>query len=328
MFWRWSVVCLAWAGAASPLAAQDWAQEMFKTARHDFGVIAAGAKAEYRFVMTNIYQADVHVDDVWSSCGCTSPRIEKKSLATYEDGAIIASINSDKFRGQRGATLTVSIDKPWRATAQLSVSVYIRGDLTFEPSGANFGSIDAGRSGDAALTVTRWNDSDWRITKVRSDQPWLSAKAVETARDDRQTAYRLQVHLSGDAPPGYLNERLLLVTNDSQAAHVPVVVEGQVLAKVTVNPTALFLGVTKRGQRVSKQIVVRGKQPLKIMSVDADRKSFEWTIPPNQTAKPLQLLPVTFLAGAELGKVERTIRIQTDLQKQPVEIPAYAVVNE
>ena len=328
MFARWSVVWLAWAGAVSPLAAQEWAQEMFKTARHDFGVVAAGAKAEYRFVMSNIYQTDVHVADVSSSCGCTSPRIDKEWLKTYEDGAIVASINSDKFRGQRAATLTVVIDKPSRSVAQLSVSVHIRGDLTFEPAGADFGSIDVGRSGDATLMVTRWNDSDWRISKVHSDQPWLSAKAVEISRDDRQTAYRLQVHLSGDAPPGYLNERLMLVTNDTHAAQVPVAVEGQVMAKITVNPTALFLGVTKPGQRINKQIVIRGKQPLKIVSVDADRKSFEWTLPANQTAKPLQLLPVTFLAGAETGKVERTIRIQTDLQKQPVEIPAYAVVNE
>lgn len=328
MLLRWAVAWLAWAGAVSPLAAQDWAQEMFKTARHDFGVIAAGAKAEYRFVMSNIYQTDVHVAGVWSSCGCTSPRIDKEWLKTYEDGAIVASVNSDTFRGQRGATLTVVIDKPWRSEAQLSVSVYIRGDLTFDPASADFGSIDAGRSGDATLTVTRWNNSDWRINKVRSDQPWLSAKAVEVSRDDRQTAYRLQVHLSGAAPPGYLNERLFLLTNDSQAAQVPVAVEGHVMGKVAVNPTALFLGVTKRGQRVTKQIVIRGKQPLKIVSVDADRKSFEWTLPANQTAKPLQLLPVTFLAGVETGKVERTIRIQTDLQTQPVEIPAYAVVNE
>ena len=35
---------------ASTGSAADWAQKMFSETSHDFGTIARGAKAEYRFV--------------------------------------------------------------------------------------------------------------------------------------------------------------------------------------------------------------------------------------------------------------------------------------
>ena len=45
---------------------------MFKVTEHDFGTVARGAKAEYRFVFENLYMEDVHIAGAYSSCGCTS----------------------------------------------------------------------------------------------------------------------------------------------------------------------------------------------------------------------------------------------------------------
>ena len=44
--------------------AQDWARKMFDKTTHDFGVVARGAKAEYRFVIENIYEEDAHIKSV------------------------------------------------------------------------------------------------------------------------------------------------------------------------------------------------------------------------------------------------------------------------
>jgi len=95
------VIALTLAFSAGPTAlAQDWATKMFETAKHDFGVVARGAKAEYEFVLTNPYVEDVHVAAVRVSCGCTTPRIGKETLKTYEKGAIVASINSERGAGK------------------------------------------------------------------------------------------------------------------------------------------------------------------------------------------------------------------------------------
>ncbi len=39
---------------------QEWAKKMFGgTTTHDFGVVARGAKAEYRFVVENVYNSSI-----------------------------------------------------------------------------------------------------------------------------------------------------------------------------------------------------------------------------------------------------------------------------
>ena len=55
---------------AGPVLAQQWAKDMFETTKHDFGTVARGAKAEFRFELTNRYLEDVHIAGVRSSCGC------------------------------------------------------------------------------------------------------------------------------------------------------------------------------------------------------------------------------------------------------------------
>ncbi len=86
----------------TPCLGQEWARKMFKVTEHDFGTVAAGAKAEYRFVFENLYLEEVHVAGVRTSCGCTTPSIENPTLKTYEKGAIVAKFNTPLFRGQRG----------------------------------------------------------------------------------------------------------------------------------------------------------------------------------------------------------------------------------
>ena len=70
-------------------SAQMWANKMFEATDHDFGVVARNSKQQFRFKLKNIYVEDVHIARVRSSCGCTSPIIEKRTLKTHESGTIL-----------------------------------------------------------------------------------------------------------------------------------------------------------------------------------------------------------------------------------------------
>ena len=313
--------------AGPPAFAQQWAEKMFETTSHDFGSIARGAKAEYEFVLKNIYVKDVHIASVRASCGCTTPRIEKGRLNTYEKGAVIASINSRNFLGRQSATITVTVDEPDYARVQLHVKVHVRSDLVIEPAGVELGSVDRGVAVEKKLLVRCTRSSDWRILEVNSSNPYLSGEVVEKTRRGNQVSYELRVRLKEDAPPGYIKEQLLLITNDQRSGQIPVLVEGRVLSEVAVSPSSLFIGVVPRGQKVTKQLVVRGKKPFRITAVQSDCNCFEFGTSADEAAKPLHLVAVTFVAGDETGKVVKTIRIETDLSGATVELPAYAVVT-
>ncbi len=312
---------------AVPCAAQEWADKMFTARSYDFGSIARGAKAEFAFELTNLYLEDVHIASVRVTCGCTTPRIEKDTLKTYEKGAVIAHINSDRFLGNQGSTIIVTIDKPQNAQVQLHVKVHIFSDVLLEPSSAVLGSVAQGNSAERTISVRYTGRSDWQVKEVRSGNPHLTGTVTETARQGGRITYDLKVVLGKDAPVGYLSESVWLITNDPQTKHIPVPVEGQVVGAISVSPSLLFLGVLQPGQSITKQIVVRGQKPFRIASIRGDCECLKATSPKGEEAKSLYLIPITFTAGEKTGRITQVVYIETDSGQTVLKVPAYAVVG-
>ncbi len=314
--------------AAAPSFGQEWAQKMFKVKDHDFGSVARGAKVEFPFTFENIYMEDVHVSHAYSSCGCTSVRVENPLVKTYEKGNIVATFNTNSFSGQRGATITVVIDRPFYAEVQLQDRGYIRSDVDVQPGSVQFGSIDQGTGYKQFVDVTySGGRDDWKLVGLRSDSPHITAKAYETSRNYGQATYRLEVHVDKAMPAGYLDDHLTLLTNDASAQQIPVLVEGRVTPAISVSPAALFMGVVQPGQEVTKTLVVTSKNPFRILSITCeDPKSFRFDLSKETAGAKLHQIPVTFVANPGAGRVVKTIKIKTDQGEIMPQLDAYAVV--
>ena len=290
------------------------------------GIVSAH-KAEFAFELTNLYLEDVHIASVQASCGCTTPRIEKETLKTYEKGAVIAHINSDRFLGNQGATITVNIDRPFAAQVQLNVKVYVCSDVLLEPSSIALGSVGQGSSVERTIRVQYTGDGDWQILEVRSGNPHLNGTVTEKARQDGRITYELKAVLNKDAPTGYVREHLWLITHDSGTEQIPVPVEGHAQADISVSPSSLFLGVVEPGHTVTKQIVIRGQKPFRISSIRGDCECLQATAPKGQGPKSLYVVPITFTAPNKTGRVAPTIQIETDSGQTVLKVPAFAVVG-
>jgi hypothetical protein len=327
MLRRVSFAALLLSALVSTASAQSWAEKMFPVRTHEFGDVARGATAEFRYELTNLYEEDVHISGIRSSCGCTSPRIEKDTLKTHETSAILAHINTDRFTGQKGATLTVTFDKPYYAEVQLQTRVYIRSDVVFNPGSVEVGAVPEGKAADRQVTVAHAGRSDWKILDVVCPNPHLSATFDEIHRGG-DTRYQISVHLDENAPVGYLHEHIVLKTNDYNRTQVPLLVQGRVEPSIVVSPTTLFMGSVESGQTVTKNIVLRGATPFRIVSIRCADESFKFEIPDSSaTPKTVHVIPVTFVGGASSGKLEQIIRVETDLGTPVPDLPAYAVIQ-
>lgn len=309
---------------SSNATAQQWARKMFEKTSHDFGTIARGAKAEYKFEFKNIFEEDVHIRDVRSSCGCTDPKIVNPSLKTWETGHIVAAFNTRSFQGSHSATLTVVIDKPFPAEVQLQVYGNVRSDVVFQPGSVQFGTVEQGSEVLKRVAVKYAGRDNWQIKDIRSAYPHFEVELDETQRGGRRVSYDLVVRLKASAPPGFVNEQLVLITDDQQNVRIPLDVEGQVRPAVTVSPRQMLLGEVASGAKVSKKLVVRAKQPFKILSIDCDDDCF--TFKTDGEAKKLHLVTAEFAPTEAAGKVRQTIRIRTDLGDAVVTLDAYATI--
>jgi hypothetical protein len=315
----WSLVALAFCGLSmTPVGAQEWARKMFPVTSHNFGTVAKGSKTEYRFEFRNLYQEDLHVVGVRTSCGCTSPSVTKNDLKTHETAEVVASFNTRTFSGQHGATLTVTFDKPFYAEVQLRVAGNIRGDVAFDPPFIDFGNVDLGKGSERQIRISRMGSSPWAITDVRSANPYFEVTLSKPTNTGSQTLYDLVAKLKSTAPAGYVKGQLILVTNDVKATQIPMDVEGRVVAEVTVSPQLLTLGAVTAGQTVTKNVVIRANREFKITGVTCSDGCL--TCEPKTTAARVHILPVTFQAGEIAGKVERELKIATDLGEGAVPV--------
>ncbi|HEX3727848.1 MAG TPA: DUF1573 domain-containing protein [Pirellulales bacterium] len=301
------LVVLASAPSAS---AQDWATKMFNTTSHDFGPVARGSKAQFRFQIKNVYEEDAHIVSVRSSCGCTVPQVTKNDLKTFETSEIIADFNTRDFLGQKTATLTVVFDKPFRADVQLHISGVIRSDVVLQPGAIDLGTIDVGTTVEKKLQVTYAGREDWKILDVKTADPHFEVEISELARGGGKVAYELLIRLTDDAPVGYIKDQLLLVTNDARDRELPVDMQARIVSDITIHPSQLFLGIVHPGQKITKKLVIRGKKPFKILEVQCADKSFLFEMP--KEAKSVHLIPVVFTAGADPGRIDQKISILTD----------------
>jgi len=296
----------------SQVAGQEWAKRMFRETEHDFGTVPRGSKQEYAFRFKNLYKEAVHVADVHSQCGCTTPWIEKDTLASRETGEVRVRLNTKSFLGARGATVTVTIDRPAFAEVQLQVRGHIRSDVVFTPGTVDFGSVVAGEQGAAKLDVAYAGSDHWEIVDVLSANRFLEVELDETTRSGGQVGYHMLVHLKPGAPAGLLQDQLAIVTNDAGGKMLLLPVEGHITSPLTVSPAALFLGAIKPGETVKKRLVVRGNRPFRVVKVQCDDPRFAFDAVTAES-KSLHFVALTFAAGAETGEVSRVIRIETDL---------------
>ncbi len=302
--------------ATLPAAAKEWADKMFDTRVHDFQTVARGAHAEFDFRLRNLYKEPVHIASVRSSCGCTTPTIIKPTLKSWEYGAIRTKFNTRSFLGHKSATITVVIDKPFPAEVQLSVSGYIRQDVVLHPGSVEFGELDAGESSNQRIKVSYAGRGDWAIQDVRVPNDNYDVTFHETNRSGNRVDYEMEVQLTGDVAPGFLNDQIVIVSNDQSMAEIPFMVKGRVLPSVIVSPSALSLGVLSPGQRVTKKLVVRSKREFEVIDVHCDGDCLSFKSPEGR--KKLHFIPVTFTAGDSPGEIMMNITIETDLGQSAV----------
>jgi len=331
-------VCIILIGKC--VAEESWGAALFDTKRHDFGRVALGADAEFHFELTNIYDREVKLTNVRSSCGCTTVALSTSLLKSGETGAVIASLNtSGQHLREKSAVLTVQLETIINGsrkidTVQLFVTGYVRPDVVLTPGSVEFGAVAEGTTAERTLLLEYAGRADWALTKVERSQRFIHAKAEEIRREYGNVTYRITVTLGDNAPVGYVKDILRFTTselrpNTMEPVEIVLPIQGVVTAPIHAKPSPMLVGVLAPGETVTKSIVVRSETPFRITNVTTTDKRFRFTFSDQESM--VQLVSASFSAAHTLPKqpqnVADVIRIFTSDPRQPtITIRAFASV--
>jgi len=295
---------------------QNWAAKMFETTNHDFGSVSRNAKTEHAFVLENIYEEDLHIASVRSSCGCTKPIIGKSTVKTWEKTEITAQLNTRSFIGHKNAAITVTFDRPYYTEVQLMVKGHIRSDIVTEPGEVAFGEIESSTKREIPVRISYAGRGDWQIVDVRGKNDYLSVRMDPPQRRGNLVTYVLNVALSEKAPVGELHDELVVVTNDAIDNEFTLPLIGRVVPPITVAPSLIGLGDITAGQTKQQRFVVKGNKPFKIVDVTCPDSRFQFK--PDIESKAVHVVPFEFVTEAlkdekQLGDFKQTVLVKTDL---------------
>ncbi len=317
------MVFALWASAGFAQSVDaGWAEDMFEKTKYDFGFVARGADASYRFKITNKYTQPVHISNTRTTCGCTAARPSKDLLQSGESAYIEVTMDTRKFTRRKDSNLIVTFDAPQPAEVQIPITAYIRTDVVLTPGMVNFGAIGKGTASQKTIDIAYAGRDDWKITKVESKNPHMAAKVVEKNRGNGRVDYQLVVDLKEDAPVGDLRDQLVLYTDDAKSPRVPVLVEGRVEAEITINPRSVSFGVVSSDENKTVNIVLRGRKPFTIEKIESDSgdPSFEVRLP--KTSKPIHVLPLSINKPKKSGKFAERFTVTIKGMKDPIQFVA------
>lgn len=297
-------------GGDARVRADDWAKKMFVETSHDFRTVAKGAPAEYRFEFKNPYKDAVRVASVKASCGCTTPSVTKNVVGSQETGAIVAKFNTENNIGTKSATITVVFDKPFYSEVLLRIQGKIESDVTCTPSELNFGEIPPGEERVQEVLITHRGPEFWRIRDVLSNCKHVTVSLDTPVVTPDGTRYRMLVKTKSTFPSGPIQERLTLITTETQFDSIDLAINGRVRSGLEVSPASLGLGTLKPGQMAEKKLVIRCDSPFQVLSAKSDDPRFRFEIPEGKNK--LHFVKVTFAADGATGNVSREIKIETD----------------
>ena len=149
------------------------------------------------------------------------------------------------------------------------------------------------------------------ITDVRSKHAYYEVAILERTQLANQVGYKLAVQLKDNIPVGYLQDNLIIVTNDITNQEIKLPVTGKVSAPVTLSPSSLLLGITSPETEINKRLILRADEPFTIESITCDYPGVRFQL--SDEAKKIHIVPVTFTAGLSAQKIQATITAKVNL---------------
>lgn len=92
--------------------------------QHDFGTIAKNSSVTHEFVVKNVGNNPLKIENVKASCGCTVPQWPKEPIPVGGQGIIKVTFNSAGKRGVQNKAITITAN-----TDPINTRLYIKATI-------------------------------------------------------------------------------------------------------------------------------------------------------------------------------------------------------
>ena len=193
----------------------------------DFGWAPQDAYITHRFVVQNVGEDTLFIEDVKPTCGCTVASLDKKTLAPGDKVPVTITVGTKKYSGVLSKKIhVISSDKDSpRYPLTFSANVGKAPGLEFSmPSTIELGDVRAGDSRSAKVSVTNKGERPLQV-QIAEAPPYVKA----TLSQDRLSpagSIDVAVATAAQPPAGPIQGSLTLEMSGAQISRVTIPITG------------------------------------------------------------------------------------------------------
>ena len=286
----------------------------------DFGKIEQQKSVSHIFKFKNTGNADLVINDLKSTCGCTAALVTLKVIPPGETGEIKVTFSSKNFQGEVKRSVFVSSNDPKNSKVILNIKSFVQAFLEVKPKFINFGSLKKGEAISRSLTVKNLTNAPVTIKEVKSEVKDLKIGDFEKEiNPEEETIINLTLN------PTTLLQDLLgnieITANQHPDEKLIIPVSGRIIGDIILMPENIYFGMLKKSEKSEQKIKITNNsdKTLKLLEV---KSSLEFIKPGfnGDAILPKKSLELTLstLPAAPAGPFRGKIEIKTDNKDQPL----------
>lgn len=261
-------VLIAVASSSAEVVAEVRPIIALSTDSYDFGTVAQGTKVVHEFQITNKGNADLVIERLAASCGCTATQVSAPTIKPGASEKVRVTFDTSGFMGEKTKSVLITSND----TSNPEVTVFLKGKVlssfTLEPARVDFGEIFPSSPLDSRrkeVTFSVAEGTDLKITKITSLSKYLVASPVVSSTNKATVS----IEILPTVPQGEFRDRVIFELDGGRRASVNVPVNASVKGDLRLNPGTASFGVLQGDAPVERRVQFenKGSSPIAIQSI-------------------------------------------------------------
>ena len=298
---------------------------------HDFGKVQTGEKVKYTFKFKNTGDADLHIEKISTSCGCTAALAADTTVPPGEGSGVNVEFDTAGRRQFQTKTITVQTNDPKKGKVKLKLQGTAIPVVDAEPNYVNFSSnLPKGAGAVQEMKIFTTHKESFEVTGIHSNVPEVVVEARKAFKEEKRHGYVFRVRLVKKARPdtysGKLTVRIKHPTAKVKVLDVPFY--GKVRGSVAPSPAYFNFGNTPVGEAATRSVTLRhyGEAAFRVTSVSEPNEHLSHDLSVKDGGKQVEIR-LTVAATAPTGRLQGKVIVVTNLpEEKKVEIPIYGFV--
>lgn len=268
----------------------------FESSTHEFSKVKSGEVILHTFKFKNTGGADLTIEDVKPSCGCTTAGEWSKLLKPGESGTIPIKLDTSRFKGALTKTVTVTSNDPKKPRIVLMLKGEIWEPVTIEPAYLTFKSVtDPKEVYTQSAKITNNTEAPLKIksVKINNDNFSTDLKEIKPGKE-----YELTVQTVPPLKSGYNYANVEIETDNPESPALTIRAFANVVPIVQASPSQLIFPASVAGKPVKRYVTVFNHQeePIEVSDVRLDAEGVEYTL---TTVKPGKVFRIEIEVGPD-----------------------------